>query len=221
MQLHAPIKSAMKILKHLPLLTLVCLVPYMQASGWSIASEISYANLSGVRAFEASKNFNRNESKDLLAPSMAVTKSIGDKSRLSLRYTFFDSIGGSGVSSNSDIFGEGEFSAPALTPYRFEEKMHEFTFSYLRQVADFGIFSMKLGPNLSLYDSSANFFGRSPSDRLDHYLRTSSSTDFAIGVEMSTNLKLTEKLHAAIIYRFSNPPDRNVHLAMLAFKFNL
>ena len=223
----------MKILQQIIFSVLVCLASYLQASDWSIAAEASYANLSGVRAYEASPNQNRNESEHLIVPSLLVSKRIGDKSELSLRYTLFDRIDGSGVSPHSNILrkpGVGE--RPSFTHYILKEEMHELTLSYLYDVWRAKNWSVRLGPNLSLYDSEAEFFlavGGTLEPETKFYagsgrgrqFGTRSSSDLAIGLEANATLKLTDRMGAELGYRFSNPPDRDIHLVSLALKFYL
>lgn len=223
----------MKIIQYLTVLALVCLASRVRADDWCIAVEMSYANLSGVRAYEASQNSNRNESKDLLVPSVLVSRTIGDKSEISLRYTLYDRIDGLGWSPDSNVFRvEGGGSRPVITPYIIEEEMSELTLSYLYDVWKGDKLSVKLGPNLSLYDSETDFFEAVESTfepDINFYagsgrgtlLGRRSSSDLAIGLEAKTTFKLTDRMGAAFTYRFSNPPDRDIHILSLAFKLKL
>jgi len=197
-------------------LAAACLASQAQGSDWSLGAELSYANLTGVRAYDAAQNDNRNESEDLLAPSLLVSKAIGDRSKLSFRYTRFESIDTAGVASTTDIFGEFGGGRDVITLYRIEEEMHELTISYSYRVASIGKTGIWLGPNLSMYDSEAEFFSETRA-----HLRSSSSTDFAIGAEASSTIKLPGGWRAEFRYRFSNPPDRDIHLLSLAFKLKL
>lgn len=207
----------MEMAKSSFILLLVALTCPARASNWSIGAEVTYANVSGVQAFEASKNSNRNLSKELLVPSISISKAIGVKANASLRFTRFENLKAEGESSDTDVFGEADLGFPVVTHYGIKEKMDEVTFSYVYKILKISNFDIQFGPNLSYFNSDATF--NITTFDLPDQIRSRSS--YAFGAEANATIELSDKVRAELNYRFANPPDRDIHIVSLAVKFKL
>ena len=216
----------MTMISKLPKIGLIFLLAtttFASASDWHLGVEMAYARLSGVRAYDASKNFNEIVTKDMLVPTLKLSTNIGNKGETSLNYTFFDDIDSFGSSPDSDIFDESEVAFQVVSPYAISEEVQEFRVGYLYEIVTLKKARLKIGPNLSLFDSNANFYSKSIEGELGsdiyetvfRYLRSYSSSDMAFGVEANATVSLSDKIRVDCSYRFVNPTDRDIHMLSL------
>ncbi len=213
--------------KVLILTSLLAASAYGNPKDWHLGAEMSYAQISGTRAYEASNNFNATRTKDMLVPSLKLSAKIGDNGEASIRYTVFDDIDSYGVSSDTDIFDKSEFAGQAITEYVMSEEIEDITFTYLYEINRIRDVRLSVGPNFSFLESKADFYyerleGEIGSDVFEtvyRYIRSFSSSDVVIGAEANAAIQLSDRARFDLAYRFLNPPDRDIHMLSLSLNY--
>ncbi len=187
------------------------------ADNWQVGAGIYYADVSGINVYKASNNINTQDTKNLNVPYLFVSKDINDKFSINYRYSYYNSLKGTGTANSSSIFGGGGISLQVITDYSIDEKIHENSLGLDYTLLADETWKLIAGPVVSFSSSSAKFtLIDNPS-----LISKLTETEVSIGAEILATLKVSEKAFLNLNYRYSSMGDKNINLIGLGFTINL
>ncbi|MBC2607526.1 hypothetical protein [Pelagicoccus albus] len=185
------------------------------ASDWQIGCETSFARISGTPIYDDRADYTRELSRDFLVPSLILSKDMGENGTLALRFTYYDEILSEAIDLATDPDSGSEIILPAFSKTIAKDEMKEFSLGYLFTLISTDRATFRLGPELSYFHTRTLFIDPNGEDLLF------TNEDLRLGAEAKVSFNLTKKLEASVSYRYTNPPDREIHMITLGLGITL
>lgn len=182
----------------------------------TLEAGVAYARASGVRPYAARQNLSLNETSHVTVPTLRLAFIPSPRWAIGLGYSYYDNLESSGTSPSNDVFNDRPGILPIVVDVWGRENIHEMFLDGRYRMPWGQSAHVEFGPVLSLYQSSATI-----GSDLGRNQRSFSATDLRVGATAALTMELAPRWQLSASYRYSAPPERNLHLWGVALAFRL
>lgn len=169
-------------------------VSYLDASGFN-----AYGTDRSVNVFEGLKH-------DDAVPYIGY-RFTRNNWRVRAGFQDFGSFKRHGVSPDSDVFGEGEVSAPVVTPFQVKEDIKNFNLDITRVFRINNDWTFEAGPSINYVKQRASVLDISDQE----ILLKETENKVQLGALVGVNYAFNSQLDLGMNYRFNQASDIDMH----------